>query len=629
MVAAHAWAFAHGLLTVLLLSSGCGRKPVHRPGQEYLASIRIEGNESVSDKELRKGLALRRVQQQGAAPDPYLVVSDGERIRGEYIRRGFLEVDVRSRVERRGNATTVIYTVEEGPRAKTRTMITGIPEDEPELVEKIRDALPLEDGEYFSYAPYDAAKEKLLAIVQNAGFAHAELNPHVIVDRTNHVAIIHLDYELGPKARFGEITISGVSGQVADAVRARVAFEAGEQYSAAALAETQRALYDMRRFSIVRVTPDHTRGEVVDVKITLAYSARNDIALGGGVGTDTATYEIRGRTNYTRIGWPFPLTDFSADFRPAVARLRDGGGTEPRIRALAKLRRIDLVFPFVTGEVEGGYNFLVWEAYTSYGPIARLGVESPLITDALRLRAGWQLEYQSYREISPLVDPLLQVQLGLDRSQRIGQYTQALSLDLRDNPIEPTVGVFAELRVDEGTPFAGGSTEFYRVTPEVRGYAPLPVPGTRLVVAARARVGRIWGEAPATELYFSGGASTHRGFGERRLAPTLVGEIDGDLREVPIGGIELVETNVELRSLVARIRNVGIGGVAFLDGGDVADRGEIDLGNLHWAAGLGVRVYTAVGAVRADAAYRLNRTGPTEPEPGSRWAFHISIGEAF
>lgn len=629
MVAAHARAFAHGLITVVLLSIGCGRKPVHRPGEEFLDAIRIEGNASVSDKELRKGLALRRVQEQGAAPDPYLVVIDGERIRGEYIRRGFLEVDVRSRVERHGDATTVIYTVEEGPRAKTRVMITGIPEDEPELLEKIRDALPLEDGEYFSYGPYDEAKETLLGIANDAGFAHAELIPHVIADRASHMAIIHLEYKLGPKSRFGEIMISGVSGEVADAVRARVAFEPGDQYSAAAIAETQRALYDMRRFSTVRVLTDKSRGEVINVRIAVARSARNDIALGGGIGTDTATYEVRGRTNYTRIGWPFPLTDFSVDLRPAYARLRDGGGTEPRIRALANLRRIDLFAPFVIGEVEGGYNFLVWEAYTSYGPLARLGIETPLFTDALRVRAGWQLEYQSYRQISPLIDPQLQMQLGIDRSQRIGQYTQALSLDLRDNPIEPTIGAFAEVRVDEGGPYAGGSTEFFRITPEVRGYVPIPVPGVALVLAARARVGRIWGDPPATELYFSGGATTHRGFGERRLAPTVVGVVDGDVEEVPIGGAELVETNLELRSRIATIRKVGLGGVVFLDGGDVADPGEIHLDNLFWAVGLGARAYTTVGAVRVDVAYRLNRTGPTEPEPGSRWAFHLSIGEAF
>ena len=44
---------------------------------------------------------------------------------------------------------------------------------------------------------------------------------------------------------------------------------------------------------------------------------------------------------------------------------------------------------------------------------------------------------------------------------------------------------------------------------------------------------------------------------------------------------------------------------------------------------LGLRLFTIVGAVRADVGYRLNRTGPMDPDPGSHFAFHLSIGEAY
>jgi outer membrane translocation and assembly module TamA len=51
--------------------------------------------------------------------------------------------------------------------------------------------------------------------------------------------------------------------------------------------------------------------------------------------------------------------------------------------------------------------------------------------------------------------------------------------------------------------------------------------------------------------------------------------------------------------------------------------------HLHWAAGLGLRLLTIVGAVRADLGFRLNRTGAQEPEPGGQYAFHLSLGEAY
>ncbi|HEY5944019.1 MAG TPA: BamA/TamA family outer membrane protein [Kofleriaceae bacterium] len=521
----------------------------------------------------------------------------------------------------------MIYTVQEGPRARTRVLITGLPKEDPDLYQRVRDTLPIKDGEYFAYDEYDLAKERMLGVIEDAGYAHAQLNAHVIADRANHMAVVHLEYEIGKKCKFGTIDISGISGELADAVRARLAFKTGQQYSSAAIAETQRNLYEMKRFSTVRVLPDKSDGDVVNIRVSLARSTRNELTLGGGVGMDPSVYEVRARTGYTKVGWPFPLTDYSVDLRPAYAMLRDGSGYEPRIRAMNKLRRIDMFRPFLTGEVEGGYNFLTVEAYTSYGPRARLGAESPIFTKALRFRAGWEIQRLDFRHISPLIDPTLQMQLGLDGPERIGMYSQAIALEARDNPIEPTLGTYAELRVDEGTRYAGGALDFFRLTPELRGY--VPVPRMPIVLAGRARAGRIYGDIPVTERYFSGGATTQRGFSERRLAPSLVGDVDGKMREVPIGGAELVEASVELRTRLTTVKGMGLGGVTFLDGGDVTERNMIDITNLHWAAGLGLRLFTVVGAVRADVGYRLNRTGPGEPDAGSHFAFHLSIGEAY
>ena len=56
---------------------------------------------------------------------------------------------------------------------------------------------------------------------------------------------------------------------------------------------------------------------------------------------------------------------------------------------------------------------------------------------------------------------------------------------------------------------------------------------------------------------------------------------------------------------------------------------DLSLGNLNYALGAGLRAFTVIGAVRFDFGYRLNRTGPMDPEPGSHYAFHLSLGEAF
>src|SRR5215470_11715341 len=104
------------LITVTL--AACHGGHVHKPGDERLDKIEFEGNHALSSKMLLAGLALNRAQSRGGALDPYLVTVDADRIRGHYVRSGFLDVEVHSRVERSGDAATVIYTIDEGLRAR-------------------------------------------------------------------------------------------------------------------------------------------------------------------------------------------------------------------------------------------------------------------------------------------------------------------------------------------------------------------------------------------------------------------------------------------------------------------------------------------------------------------------------
>jgi outer membrane protein assembly factor BamA len=629
-------------MLVIALSSACARGGPHRyPDDDRLTKVVFEGNKQLSDHTLRTGLALHRVLRRGGALEPYLVQVDADRIRGEYLRKGYFDVDVRSRVERKGDTATVIYTIEEGVRAVTRTVITGLPDEV--RVAKVRAQLPLEDGKPFDYASYDQAKAPLLAVIQDAGYAHAQLETSVVADRAAHTAIIELAYTPGPKCTFGAIDVTGVRGELERAVRERVTFAPGQTYSTQAILDTQRNLYSFGRFSTVQVRPDKAGGKVVGVQIAVAQSARHEVKLGGGFGLEPTSYEVRGRAGYSIAGWPFPLDTATLDLRPAYAVLRDGSSSEPRIRALGKLERQDLFWTYTRSSIEAGYNYLTVEAYTSYGPLARLGFETPLGSDKLVLRVGWGIEAIGFRNISGLIEPALRAQLGLDRDERIGAYQQGLVVDLRDHPIAPRLGAYGELRTTEGTKYAGSTYDYVSVLSDLRGYVPL-VGGA--VLAAHARFGAIYGDVPATERLFAGGANSQRGFSERRLAPSRSGSVrerdldqlctqddmpeDCTSRTVPYGGAGMIEASIEARVPITTIKDMPLGAVVFLDGGDVTEApGQLDPTDLHWAIGGGLRLLTLVGPVRLDVGYRLNRTGAMDPVPDSHFAYHLTIGEAF
>lgn len=615
------------LVLVLAASSACAHATNRRANEDRLAAINFEGNHWLSDKTLRTGLALGRVMKRGGSPDPYLVQVDADRIRGEYMRAGYLDVDVRSRVERKGETSTVIYTVEEGLRANTRIAIRGLPQDFD--LNAIREQLPLKDGHPFVYEIYDEAKPKLLGVVQDAGYAHAKLDASVIADRANHSVVVDLDYTPGPKATFGQVEITGAKGALAEAVDARIAFDQGQQYSAQAIIQTQRNLYALGRFSTVQVQPDKSGSEVVGVKVAVAESASHEVRLGGGLGIDPVSLlEVRGRAGYSVTGWPFEMDTTTVELRPAYALLRDGS-REPRIRALAKLERQDLLWTYAKGTVEAGYNYLTVEAYTSYGPLARLGFETRLGTERVRLRVGWGIEHVDFRRPSPAFDTNLEKkeELGLNHSQQFAAYEQALIVDLRNHPIEPTLGAYGEIHVSEGTQFAGSNLDYFAMVPDARAYLPLLFGA---VLAGHVRYGAIYGDVPVTERFFSGGTNSQRGFAERKLAPFVRGEVDKEVKEVAYGGAGLIETNVEVRMPITKIKDMPLGAAVFLDGADVTDKPEqLDPSNLHWAVGAGLRLMTVVGPVRLDVGYRLNRKGEDDPANDSSFAYHLTIGEAF
>jgi outer membrane translocation and assembly module TamA len=143
------------------------------------------------------------------------------------------------------------------------------------------------------------------------------------------------------------------------------------------------------------------------------------------------------------------------------------------------------------------------------------------------------------------------------------------------------------------------------------------------------RYGIAAGDLPITQRFFSGGANDHRGFTYRRLAPMSFGtDLNG--RRMPIGGDAMFETSLETRIDLFRLFGNWVGLVPFLDGGDVTNLPiQPDVTYLHWAAGLGLRYRTVVGPIRFDVGYRLNRYGEAEPDPGARFAFHLSMGQAF
>ncbi|HUK33310.1 MAG TPA: outer membrane protein assembly factor, partial [Vicinamibacterales bacterium] len=193
-----------------------------------------------------------------------------------------------------------------------------------------------------------------------------------------------------------------------------------------------------------------------------------------------------------------------------------------------------------------------------------------------------------------------------------------------DNILNPHSGYQLTLAFEQAGQLLPGTFKFTQVTGEARHYLPF---GTRVVWANRAQFGNLAAATsdpatvPFSRKFFLGGANSIRGWGIYEVSPLADG--------LPVGGNSMFLFSSEARAII----HGNFGAVAFLDTGNVwANSWAVNLGDLRYAVGSGLRYTTPVGPLRIDFGYQLN------PIPGllvngspqtRRWRVHFSIGQAF
>ncbi|MFN0246006.1 MAG: BamA/TamA family outer membrane protein [Kofleriaceae bacterium] len=588
--------------------------------RETLVAIEIEGTKAIPVEEIAPGLAIEAARNTRAV-DPYLLSTDTERVRAAYRKLGYFDVQVDARIDTKGFAQTVVFKVIEGPRSVLKVEITGLPPEVP--FEKARALVKALDGAPFDYLVYDLAKEPMVKLLEDAGYANVDIQATVLADRGKRLATARFAISPGDRATFGAVTIEG-AGNLEEAIRGRIEFREGDVFTRSALAASQRAIYDLNRFTSVRIDPDRSQA-VVPIKITVVRTTRAEWWIGGGAGIDPLVFEVRTRVGVGFVPDSHPLWTFGVDVRPAATLARDVASYGLQIRATAFATRIELFRPRLRLETDISYDLLRFEGYTTFGPRGRVALASPLGVPWLQGRVGWLLEYLTFSSIVVSEPTATELGLEADDSQRRGAYELSLVADGRDNPLDVRTGWYATVSTALGTRYAGGDGAYQKIVSELRRYVPIgPV-----ILAGRLRLGLLFGDVPVTERFFSGGATTQRGFDERRLSP--IAPLDDGSGDVVIGGVGVLETGIEARFPIISFGELPLVGSVFLDGGDVVrDLDALSFADQHWAVGFGLYVKVFGLKVGASIGERLNRR---VPNPDGEWfknrSWHIAVGDTY
>jgi translocation and assembly module TamA len=446
-------------------------------------------------------------------------------------------------------------------------------------------SFPLRKGDVLREDIYEKAKGELKSRALGLGYLDATFSVHEIaVHRGNRRAEIRLMLDTGPRYRFGSVRFEGASGYPVKFLERFVTFTPGEIFSHSKLGETQMNLLNSDRFKNVFVSPEKEEAQNLEVpvivRLELAPSRR--LRLGAGYGTDTGP---RVTVDYKDLNLFSRGRELKLNLNLSTRIQAFGAGyIIPSAGSIDSFNEVQ--FNAVREKVTTYKNKLIsleGDRTRSFGK-GRIGA------------AYLKLQAEDYT-------------VGTDRSRaRLIMPGFRFSARRYDSLIRPTRGYRYAFDLKTTHKVLGSSTSFVQL--EADGDTIIPLPW-RLSVQSRFKAGftlqqEAFRELPASLRFFAGGDRSVRGYAYQSLGPK---DSSGNV----IGGKNILVASVELDRAI--LTDWGV--AAFFDIGNAFD--SFTNITLFKGAGVGVRYYTKIGALRLDLARQVG-----VPNPGFR--VHFTVG---
>ncbi len=446
-------------------------------------------------------------------------------------------------------------------------------------------SFPLRKGDVLREDIYEKAKGDLRSRALALGYLDASFPEHeILVSEKASTAVIMLVLDTGPRYRFGPVRFEGASSYPVKFLERFVTFRPGEIFSYAKLGETQLNLANSDRFRNVIISPakEEAHNLEVPVIVRLEPAPSRRLRLGAGYGTDTGprvTVDYRDLNLFNR-----------------GRELKLNLNLSTRIQAFG-----------------AGYIIPSAGSIDSFNEVQLNAVREKVTTYKNKLIA---LEGDRTRSLGKgrLGTVYLKVQeedytVGNDRSRaRLIMPGVRFSARRYDSLIRPTHGYRYAFDLKTTHKVLGSSTGFIQIEADGDSIIPLP---WRLSIQSRLKAGftlqqEAFRELPASLRFFAGGDRSVRGYAFESLGPK---DSDGNV----IGGKNIFVASMELDRAI--LSDWGV--AAFFDIGNAFD--SFTNITLFKGAGVGVRYYTKIGALRLDLARQIG-----VPNPGFR--IHFTVG---
>ena len=655
----HGWTLAGAriLTSIALVAAGCAHLDQEHEGQKSVHSFRIHGASHLDASDLADKLATEQPDWWPFATerwfDPGAFEYDLERVAAYAAAHGYFQARVvNHEVRPHGDQQVdVDLTIDEGlPTRITEVSYQGLPSvldpDRPALESN----LDIKVGDVFDYDRFQASKVQLLSNVQNQGYAYATLSARAEVDRDARHVVITFHVEPGPLVHLSAPSFTGNGVLSAVKLERRLNWTPGDLYAVDTLSVGDSRLYGLGVGSAQSSIPASMPADVPEVyeapvRIEFTPGKQYELRFGIGLGVEQFRQDARVSGEWMDHNFLGDLRTLRFRIQPAYLIIPDVWKPEqrgPAVNTDIQLVQPDLWETNIIALAAVGFNLDVQPAYQYYGPRGQLGIERDFFHDHVTLGISYNLQYLTFFNLVAGFDPSLTILDNSFRtSYRLAWLEDFIRLDLRDDKIYPRRGLWVELRAEQGEPGIGSNFQYLKLTGDFRFYIPA---GSRLVFAGRFELGGLRpntpNDDPITRRFELGGPNSQRGFSVGRLSPELFDQNKyyPNGIYIPIGGNGAVLGSLDLRVRVVTFGDYWLDYIAFVDAGDVTpDFVQLAAANLNVAVGSSLSYETPIGAVRAGLGVRLNRLNSVvdkndierNPDPGSRFAPYITVGEAF
>jgi translocation and assembly module TamA len=471
------------------------------------------------------------------------------------------------------------------------------------------DKLGLKPGDPAVAANVLEAQKRLLTALQEEGYALATVAaPVAYEDPAAHLLDVSYRVLAGPQVDIGEITVTGLHDVHESLVRERLLVHTGERYSPSQIEKARQDLFSLGVFAGVSVRA----GEQLD--------AQGRIPL---------TFDLQERLKHV-VGFTAALsTDLGASGKVTWSN-RNLFGNAEQLNLLASV--VGIGGSATTGL---GYNLnaqFVKPEFLHRDQQLELNVgalkqqlesyDQDAILAGASVRRKFSDRWSGSVGIAGIKESI--VQEGVTRYYTLVSFPVNVKYDSTGivNPLEdPLHGIRASATVTPTQSFGDSTATFLILQGSASGYIDLASLGAtqagRTVIAWRGLIGSAQGASlfslPPDQRFYGGGSATVRGFKYQSVGPQFPDN-------TPIGGLSIDAGTIELRQ---RLQG-NFGAAVFVDAGQVGETSKPFTGTLHVGAGFGVRYYTAIGPIRFDVAFPVNK----EPN-GDRFEFYIGLGQVF